>query len=290
MRRGLSLERNLSFNKPVDNEVKIDQNRGGGKISHFSPPSTTTNQLDSYTTVRNIEIETSHKEKNWPKFVFKELLDNAYDWLNDLYPENDFDINYRKIDSKIWITNSYDNSFRFLHIAVRNSNKDKVQIFPDLDKTFDFYSWNSTKRDQHRMSTGGLGDALKRCLGMGTYNLDPEAFEERQWDEPLIMRFNGSEYNVFIRMDRSKPKPVYAEIKKLDHPTADLDFGDGTEVVVTLPVNLTYGWELQENVDSWKFEFMKYLKAYKIVKFHTDFTLSCDLHVQGQQKKKEDYN
>ena len=49
------------------------------------------------------------------------------------------------------------------------------------------------KRNQHRMTTGSLGDALKRCLGMGyaswtsDYNPD-ETFEEKQWDEPVIIR------------------------------------------------------------------------------------------------------
>ena len=88
-----------------------------------------------------------------------------------------------------------------------------------------------TKRDQHRMTTGSLGDALKRCLGMGyaswTNNFDPGSFEERQWEEPLVMRYNGSEYNIFIRIDRSKPKPIYAEIKKLDPST--IDIGDDTK-------------------------------------------------------------
>ena len=283
------MEENFTKNIQVENSDKIDKNRGGGRTKpHFSPPSTTTNQLDSYPTVRNIEIETSIKERDWPKFVFKELLDNAFDWLNDIYPENTYSNEYRKIASNIWLTNSTDSSFRFVHIAVRNSNKDNEKIFPDLYKTFDFYSWNSTKRDQHRMTTGGLGDALKRCLGMGyaswTNNFDPESFEERQWEEPLVMRYNGSEYNIFIRIDRSKQKPIYPEIKKLDSPT--IDIGDDTQVILTLPVNLTNGWDEQVNIDSWNFEFNKYFRAYKIAKFNTDFDLTCDIKLE--QKQEED--
>ena len=76
------MEEIFTKNIQVENSDKIDKNRGGGRTKpHFNPPSTTTNQLDSYTTVRNIEIETSIKERDWPKFVFKELLDNAFDWL-----------------------------------------------------------------------------------------------------------------------------------------------------------------------------------------------------------------
>jgi hypothetical protein len=82
----------------------MDENRAGGnkrKESWRGAPSTTTNQLESYTTVRNIELEISLEEKLWPKFVLKELQDNAYDWLNEQYSEDKFDEEHRKIDVRI---------------------------------------------------------------------------------------------------------------------------------------------------------------------------------------------
>ena len=49
----------------------------------------------AYVTVKNIENETSHVEADWTLFILKELIDNAWDWLNDDYPA----INREKIRS-----------------------------------------------------------------------------------------------------------------------------------------------------------------------------------------------
>ena len=42
--------------------------------------------MAGYFTVSGIENEISLTENDWPCFALKELLDNAYDWLNDYYP------------------------------------------------------------------------------------------------------------------------------------------------------------------------------------------------------------
>ena len=91
---------------------------------------------------------------------------------------------------------------RFVHVAVRNSNVDNIPVFEDLDRIFDFNVWHSTKRNQHRMTCGSLGDALKRSLGMGyaswtkDYNAS-ETFEDKQWEQPVIVRCNGKEFRAY---------------------------------------------------------------------------------------------
>ena len=50
------------------------------------PVSTSTKQSTAYITIKGIESETSYQEPDWPAFTMKELMDNAYDFLNDYYP------------------------------------------------------------------------------------------------------------------------------------------------------------------------------------------------------------
>ncbi len=49
------------------------------------PVATSTNKLMSYITVKAIESETSYLQLQWFLFTLKELLDNAWDFLNDHY-------------------------------------------------------------------------------------------------------------------------------------------------------------------------------------------------------------
>jgi hypothetical protein len=237
------------------------------------PVSTTDKQSMAYVTIRNIESETSYLEKDWSLFVLKELEDNAFDWLNDYYPaRSPKDRDIRKIAVRIWITIDKDDN-KFVHIAVRNSNLNNIPAFGDLSKTFDFYAWHSTKRNQHRMTAGSLGDALKRCLGMGyaswtsDYNPD-EMFEEKQWNEPAIIRYDGKEFRIFIKVDTSRQE-IWVEIQKEEKPTRDI--GTDTEVEVTLPLPKS----LDDN-EYWTYKLKRYYNIYKIGKSRTDFSLSLN--------------
>lgn len=235
------------------------------------PVSTTDRQSMAYITVRNIESETSYLQIDWSLFILKELEDNAYDWLNDCYPsKRPEDKEFRKISVRIWMTKEESEYDRLVHIAVRNSNSDNVSVFEDLSQTFDFYAWHSTKRNQHRMTTGSLGDALKRCLGMGyaawtsDYNPD-ETFEEKQWNEPVIIRCNKKEYRAFIKVDNSRQK-IWAEIQEV---STTQNIGTDTEVEVTLPILRS-----ADSDDFWIGRLKRYYDNYKIGKSRTEFSLN----------------
>jgi hypothetical protein len=247
------------------------------ELDHKGPVSTTDKQSMAYVTVKNIESETSYLERDWPLFVLKELEDNAYDWLNDYYPaKNPKEKENRKMAVRIWITTDEAvNGNRFVHLAVRNSNVDNIPTFEDLKKTFDVNSWHSTKRNQHRMTCGSLGDALKRCLGMGyaswTSKNDPdETFEEKQWNEPVIVRCNGREYKAFIRVDNSKQK-IWTELQQEEKLSRDI--GNDTEVEVTLPLPTT---KIPDTFctpeEHWVTKLARYYDMYKIGKSRTDFS------------------
>ena len=133
------------------------------------PVATSTVKLMSYITVKAIESETSYLLFLWPIFALKELMDNAWDFLNDYYPNNPRED--RKIGVTIKVDLKPNGEKSILRIVVRNSNVDNISVFEDLDSLFDYDRWYSTKRYQHRETCGSLGDFLKRGLGMGYASL-----------------------------------------------------------------------------------------------------------------------
>lgn len=254
--------KNTVFLTPILHACKSDKiakKAGVGGIE------TLTKQRMGYFTILNIETETSHRHQDWYEFSLKELMDNACDWLNDHYrarkPE---DKEIRKIGVRIWLT-SNGNDNQFVHIAVRNSNVNNKPVFQNLDKKFDYDNWSSTKRNQHRMTSGSLGDALKRIPGMA-YALwtdgfnHEETFEEKQWNEPVIIRCNGKEFRVFIRDPNTE-----AEILE-NSPTRDI--GPDTEVEVTLPI-------IDIDVENLLLYMKAYFLSFKISKVRTYCEFYC---------------
>ena len=273
----------------VSSGDKVSQNRQPSSVNKkkdkpkAKPVSTTEKQSMAYLTVRNIENETGCIEADWPLFILKELTDNAWDWLNDFYPAVNRDTkSVRKIGVRLWITDEgEDQNIRFVHIAVRNSNVDNIPVFQDLDRIFDFNVMHSTKRNQHRMTCGSLGDALKRSLGMGyaswtkDYNAD-ETFDDKQWEQPVIVRCNGKEFRAYIIVDIAKQER-WTEITEENKPSRDI--GNDTEVEITLPILNS----LDE--DSWWIgRLLEYHQKSKIGKLtRTDFSIETE----EKQKAKE---
>ena len=140
---------------------------------------------------------------------------------------------------------------------------------------------HSTKRNQHRMTCGSLGDALKRSLGMGyaswtkDYNAD-ETFDDKQWEQPVIVRCNGKEFRAYIIVDIAKQER-WTEITEEKKPSRDI--GNDTEVEITLPILNS----LDE--DSWWLDrLLEYHQKSKIGKLtRTDFSIETE----EKQKAKE---
>ena len=235
---------------------------------------TLTKQSLAYITVKGIESETSYLERNWTIFALKELSDNAFDFLNDYYPNHPKEA--RKIAIRAWIDSipTIDDKV-MLRIAVRNSNVDNRQVFENLEDVFDFNQWCSTKRYQYRETCGSLGDGLKRILGMGyaswTSNYNHElSFEYNQWNEPLILRFNGVEYKAFILVDDDK---IQVDIKRQTR----IDAPNFTEVQIALPVTTKGLWwdgtpTATAAKEYWLAKLEEYYKIYKLVKRQTEFS------------------
>ena len=132
------------------------------------------------------------------------MVDNAIDFLND---------NSSSDNASVWlnlkqeIIEIYQQSLKVLRITVRNSNEFGIVPFPDVLAVSDMSTFNSTKRHQHRISGGALGDALKEILAI-PYALisstdDGSSFERKQWELPLVLRFCGQEYRVYMHVDKT---------------------------------------------------------------------------------------
>jgi hypothetical protein len=220
------------------------------QVRRKGPVAISTKQIAGYFTVSGIENELSIPENMWPCFALKELADNACDWLNDYYPisnvihrrpskctssinRNSSTTRKRYIAIRMQIdkiANDPDLT-RIFRIAVRNSNVDQIEVFSGgregLEQIFDYTQWLSTKRYQHRMTAGFLGDYLKRHGGMGYASWNnivrsiygEVSYDDNniQWEEPIIFRFNGTEYKVFVYYDRYMGIPESVIKKKNMH-------------------------------------------------------------------------
>jgi hypothetical protein len=207
-------------------------------------------------TVAGIESELNCLQYQWPIFGAKELMDNPYDWFNECYPGSPKED--RKITLRVWQIDGVG-----IRIAVRNS-VDNIPLFQDLASTFDFAISYSTKRYQNKGGTGDQGDALKRLLKMGYaswtsgYNFT-DSFVDKQWEEPMILTFNGMQYTAVLHVDQHFQNAKVIINQNYD---AKIIIGNGTEISAAPPVN---------NYFMTRDRIEQYYKIYKIPKILVDF-------------------
>jgi hypothetical protein len=263
------------------------------KVVKAGPVSTSTKQITAYTTLNGIYSETGVRGHQYSEFAVKELTENSYDFLQVIYPVEKGNTKetrkiaiHAKIEPIPSVIKSISNPLlalniitHIIRITVRNSNIDNKTVFENLEAIFDYDSWYSTKRNQYRITTGALGDFLKRSLGMGyalwTSDFNPEdSLEERQWDEPAIFRFNGQERRVYIKVE-----PGQKVMPQFDTPTK-YDTSGFTEVEIALPIatewkrsNCGYN-DLISRLEN-------YCKRTRLSKIKTEITFTFDRSVEG---------
>jgi hypothetical protein len=235
---------------------------------------TSTSQKKRYITIAGIESDTSYREYQWPIFSIKDLNDNGDDFFKAYYPTTD--ANARKISTKVTIDTITKRPTNIIRTAVRNSNVNNYSVFQNPSGIFDYNSWGSTKRYQHRMTASSLGDFLKRILGMGyaswmnisSHSTQDDSFEDRQWDEPVILRFNRKEYRAFIVVVNGDIKPTRIE----ESTSITKDIGTDTEVEVALPLS-SYWNNYNPLLDLLE----RYHRIWKLVKRNTEFSFSKEV-------------
>ena len=198
-------------------------------------------------------------------------MTNAYDFLNTDYPPESFTKENRIISAKVWIDNIPNiENIKLLRITVRNSNVDKHEVFQDLPLIFDYDKWQSAKRNQYLGTGGALGDFLKRSLGIGYASWTFLQSVSDQWTEPLILRFNGQEYRIYLEIDTGINAGV-----RIEGPFSCHESVDYIEVCVTLPIPLS-------ECDYVKYEFEQFFKTFRLGK---RATTTIDFVVENTTKE-----
>lgn len=274
-----------------DSGTKNSAKKGGILSTQRKKPVwTSTKQSMSYLTVRGIESELSRQEIEWPKEIIIQLIGNAWDSLQDNYPDGTKET--RKIEVRIKIDSILDGDAGrkdVIRIVVRNSNVDNLPVFEDVEQIFDYTKFHSTKRNHHRMVTGALGDFLKRSLGMGYASLTEDYDKERknsalaadkQWPEPVIIRHNGEEERVYLHVEWDKQ-----EYWTVISSSIECNAPKFTEVQVTLPLDSILrklGGDRSCGVSHILNDMKNYFYRNKIGKTNTEFTFEIeDYEMEG---------
>jgi hypothetical protein len=253
------------------------------KTPKATPPpaevSTTVRQTAAYLTIEGIQSETSYPEEQWPCFAVKELIENSYDFLNHYYPKASKELRKISIHAKIDRAGIY-------RISVRNSNVNNIAVFEPLEPKFDYNNWSGTKRNQNRGTSGALGDALKRILGMGyaSWTSDAETrahqddptfieYKQLQWPEPIILRFNKKEWRVYLIVEDG-PNPI----AKPDGPFSCEDASNYTEVEIALPSHFKPTWsDGQKAYNLFLDKIEKYYKICRLPKRNVEFSFNREV-------------
>lgn len=174
-----------------------------------------------YVTVDGVILRTGYAIKSdWYLLLIKELLDNATDFLWKKYQG----VDNAGINVEISINDS------LFHIKVRNTNSKNFPVFQNLAAILDYDMRYGSKQNEHIISRGMLGDAMKQ-VATWPYVLihtkdDGSAFTDRQWDKPLIIRSNGIERHVFVHVDKANQQigpPKITEACKLQHTDTEIE-------------------------------------------------------------------
>ncbi|MGH9990567.1 MAG: hypothetical protein ACREAS_09035, partial [Nitrososphaera sp.] len=162
----------------------------------------------------------------WFLLCIRELFDNAIDFLTK---------NYQGEDNTI-ITVEIIKDDNFFHLKVRNSNDKNFKVFGNKAAIFNYGGRYGSKQDLHIISRGMLGDAQKQILAFGYILIhlhdNGSEFEEKQWKEPLVIRHNGKEYKIYLKVDKVRQKEI---VRRLGEATGKVPYTD-TEIELTLPI------------------------------------------------------
>ena len=192
--------------------------------------STQRSQMD-FLTWKGVENRTGVEKPNAYKFILKELLDNAVDFLD---PHNDI----ATAQPEIHVCIQEELQQRLFHAVVHNSNFSGKAPFSKsmLESIFDFDRFYSSKRNQFKINKGALGDAFKELLCIPYVLAREEGIKE--WNEPLIIRdyIANRIFSIYLVVDRVN-QIIRSEIHETSiSKTASEAVTSATEIEVTIPI------------------------------------------------------
>jgi hypothetical protein len=191
-----------------ENDVTTENMEMGGPslsnhdLSDFTPlqtevPFSSADYRIEYVSWRSIESRTGIGKSDAYKFVVKEILDNAVDFIETA------GIWSSAPEIKVTIKSNETNP-RIFSILIRNSNPDYKPIARGnskqmLKSIFTIGKYYSSKRNIFRITKGALGDALKEILCIPFALADDQQIK---WTEPLIIRNSNKEFKIRLIVDK----------------------------------------------------------------------------------------
>ncbi len=176
-----------------------------------------------YVTLRGIENRFGIKRENIPISIFKELLDNAADYIEFLALKSNHEF-LPEIDVQII---SKDDR---ITLIVANPDPDNYFTFDKVQSIFNFRNFASTKRSQYKISRGALGNGLKAVLGM-SYALANGNYNYNNWT-PLKIRTSNRLYSITLVVDKTN---ISTDIKRESLPdTPDISH---TSIEIDIPTD-----------------------------------------------------
>jgi hypothetical protein len=180
-----------------------------------------------------IKRTTLANKRDWYLLVIKELIDNAIDWLWEVYQGRD-DL---KITIEVVLTKD-----KLFKCNVRNSNPENILVFKskNLVNIFDYEKTYGSKQNDFKVKREAYGDASKYILALPyvLVNLGRDKsndFEDKQWHIPMYIRHNGIEQEILLHVDEAndiiEPRitpPPPDKARRLKHTD--------TEIEVTYPI------------------------------------------------------
>jgi hypothetical protein len=248
-------------------------------------------QTTDYTSIEGLRTKLGiDNDQFFGNFIVKELMDNALDFIeqnakkfvelkqkNKQEDQNPYvNVTIREQEINDDGNNNNNNKKKVTKIIVRNSNIVDNDVFPKnvIENIFKLENFHSSKRHQHIIKRGALGDGLKEILCI------PYAFaienNDDSWNYPLIFNISNKRFfevriNNLSQVRKNLESPSVTIIPK--EPTIDekKDEEDETnnkftEIVVYLP-NIA--------VDYAKIDFL--LRKYVVLNTHIDFHFDLPL-------------
>ena len=248
------------------------------------------NRNMDYVTLSGITERTGIGKENLRKFVSKELLDNAADFIERQQQQGEASKQKEKRSDSDEITVSIDiKPPHYLVLKVRNSNNNNCN--PDnhrpfdkkmLEDIFDFGKYHSSKRNQFTVSRGALGDAFKEILAC-TYVLAKD-LDKEDWNEPLIIITSTTRYDIRLQIDRIN-QTVNSIISESDFssPTSSSDSDHDssscekvrnfTEIEVHFPLPKEYN--IEESLEYLP-DLYNYIIEYSFINLHLSFVIKIE--------------
>lgn len=215
----------------MPNGNKLAGNHHSSRSGSTSPPltndiATFRKHAMDYFTEDGVILRTGFTNKrDWFLLCIRELIDNCVDFLVK---------NYKGSENTV-ITTEISKNDKYFQLKVRNSNSSSIEVFEDKAAIFDNDQRYGSKQDLHIISRGMLGDAMKQILAFGYILTHIEdngsSFEDKQWERPLIIRHNNSEYKIYLKVDKTQQTGI-SHIQKSPNELED----SNTEIELMLPI------------------------------------------------------